>query len=66
MCVDAREEELAAISARAKSAEAKARTSQLEATQAQAALNEVCVISPHGTCVAPQRSRDESWVLGKI
>ena len=36
-----REEELAAMSARAESAEAKARTAQLEATQAQAALNEV-------------------------
>ena len=36
-----REEELAATSARADSAEAKARVAQLEATQAQAALNEV-------------------------
>ena len=36
-----REEELASTSARADRAEARARTAQLEATQAQAALNEV-------------------------
>lgn len=66
MYIVAREEELAAISARAKSAEAKARTSQLEATQAQAALNEVCESPPHGTCVASQHSRDELLVLDRI